>query len=612
MKEEPLSLRQAKKVLRQGVNFLTSRRWQRRLPDSIQTSLKELLHGLHQAIDQKDRDLANLLARRATTFYHIHCQARWLHRIWYNVESIGIALMAAFLIRQMAFELYEIPSGSMRPTLEEQDRLWVSKTTFGVNVPFLAKQLWFNPDSVQREDVVVFTSRNMNIPDQDTKYFGVFPGKKQYIKRVVGKPGDVLYFYGGHVYCVDASGVASVDGKSGFFIEHVPFIDFDRKRTQTLSSSGDWQVHILQMDQPVVSFTILRQGQLQGQVLTPQNIHVAGEPPFTAYSDMWGIKNYGMSLLLSKEELAAYLPGPAKQVAETDSYLVVRHHPSVEGAVMHQNRFGVNIPFLKEQVSVLPISTKVLNRIWEQMYTARFYVHNDHAYRYGSKLNEYSISLSRHIPDGCYEIQNGVAYRIGYLGVRTSLPEEHPLMHFEAAWVRLFYNMGMEWDTRFGYGKLTPSRYAYFNQEDFYLLGAPILSKEDCGQVQWVHNNAEIPFCDEGPPVTQEGEIDVDLIRRYGLLVPEGSYLVLGDNHAMSADSREFGFVPEGNLRGSPAFLFWPFGSRLGSVPQPHHSIWTLPNIAIWGTLVLLLSWMGTRWYYKKESFSKALKTLGK
>ena len=35
----------------------------------------------------------------------------------------------------------------------------------------------------------------MDIADSDYLYFFVFPGKKQYVKRLIGKPGDTLYFY---------------------------------------------------------------------------------------------------------------------------------------------------------------------------------------------------------------------------------------------------------------------------------------------------------------------------------------------------------------------------------------------------------------------------------
>ena len=54
--------------------------------------------------------------------------------------------------------------------------------------------------------IVIFSGQDMDISDVDTKYFLIFPGKKQFIKRLVGKPGDSLYFYGGLIYGIDKDG----------------------------------------------------------------------------------------------------------------------------------------------------------------------------------------------------------------------------------------------------------------------------------------------------------------------------------------------------------------------------------------------------------------------
>jgi len=50
------------------------------------------------------------------------------------------------------------------------------------------------------------------------------------------------------------------------------------------------------------------------------------------------------------------------------------------------------------------------------------------------------------------------------------------------------------------------------------------------------------------------------------VVVPEGQYLVLGDNRDFSFDSREWGFVPRNKIKGSPLFLYWSWDDY-------HHSI---------------------------------------
>jgi signal peptidase I len=87
-------------------------------------------------------------------------------------------------------------------------------------------------------------------------------------------------------------------------------------------------------------------------------------------------------------------------------------------------------------------------------------------------------------------------------------------------------------------------------------------------------------------------------MKSLGLKIPEKMYFVLGDNHAQSADSRVFGFVPEENLKGSPDIIFWPPGSRWGHLPQAASMLITLPRAIIWS-----LAWvLGIVWYrYKKK-----------
>jgi len=107
-----------------------------------------------------------------------------------------------------------------------------------------------------------------------------------------------------------------------------------------------------------------------------------------------------------------------------------------------------------------------------------------------------------------------------------------------------------------------------------------------------------IPFVDRVPPL-KDSSIDPDFIRRYGLKIPEDHYYVLGDNHAMSADSRRFGFVPEQNLRGVPDLLFWPWGSRWGKPLQADYPLLTASRLIVW--LIAGLSYIAYRIVQKRR-----------
>ena len=223
---------------------------------------------------------------------------------------------------------------------------------------------------------------------------------------------------------------------------------------------------------------------------------------------------------------------------------------------------------------------------------------NGRAFRLGfqSRDSYYSHFFPKlDIPDGTYEVQNGKGYRVLWGGITQELPANHPLYSRAPEHIQLLYNLGMEFLTHYEPGhssRLLPSRYAYFRNQELYLLGTPILTKEDPALILFLKREYEkqsistsvhpyIPFDYPGAPLTEEGKIDVSFIRKYGVTVPEKMYLALGDNHAMSADSRQFGFVPQDNLKGGVSFLFSPPGPRWGRLPQPLHSHLIFPNLFV-------------------------------
>jgi signal peptidase I len=92
-------------------------------------------------------------------------------------ESIGIAVAIALLLRAFVVEAFQIPSGSMIPTLEVGDHIFVAKFSYGLVVPFSNKKI-FEFHQPNRGDVIVF--KYPQDPSID------------YIKRVVGLPGETV------------------------------------------------------------------------------------------------------------------------------------------------------------------------------------------------------------------------------------------------------------------------------------------------------------------------------------------------------------------------------------------------------------------------------------
>lgn len=612
------SLRQSKTLLLQKVHLY--RKKKKKLTPSHQETLEKALRALEQAILEKDRTRADQLSIALENLCLVPLKKSFLEKSKDLTFALLFALSAAIVIRQMWFELYEIPSGSMRPTFKEKDRLIVSKTDLGINLPLTVKHLYLDPDLVKRNNIVIFSGEGMDIPDVDTMYFYLFPGKKQYVKRLIGKPGDTLYFYGGQIYGIDKQGndiSKELQDPKLCHIEHIPFIDFMRKVTlsRTPSMNGAPSLILYQMNEPIAKLSLSSHFQVKEEMLSLEGIHDKNAPAVTSYSDLWGIGNFAMTRLLTADQVRFLTTYELEENNTAPLYLEITHHPSLKTAKLIQDEAGKPWPVLGVETSLIPLNEEHLRRLFDALYTARFEVKNGFAFRYGADphFGGKNIFLPHlmQVPHGIYEFDAGKAYKIGWEGISTPLAKTDPLYHFDEQRIQMLYNIGMEWDTRYTpqnkQQRLKPARYAYFKNGDLYLMGAPILKKEDPLLQQFVkeelkkaQNSNYEPFIDAGAPLLNNGSLNTDFIRQYGLQIPENMYLVLGDNHAMSGDSREFGFVPSGNLRGGPSFIFWPPGPRIGAPTQLGYPWMTLPNLTIWTLAALSLG--GSYLYWRRKN----------
>lgn len=112
-------------------------------------------------------------------------------KLWDTIKTVVYAVLIALAIRTVAYEPFNIPSGSMKPTLLVGDYLFVSKFSYGYSRHSLPLSLPLIPGRIltsepERGDVAVF-----KLPTDN---------KTDYIKRIVGLPGDRIQMREGRLH----------------------------------------------------------------------------------------------------------------------------------------------------------------------------------------------------------------------------------------------------------------------------------------------------------------------------------------------------------------------------------------------------------------------------
>ncbi|MHC5112481.1 MAG: signal peptidase I [Planctomycetota bacterium] len=113
---------------------------------------------------------------------NLRAWADFLFREW--VRPIAIIVIIACSFRSAIADWNDVPTGSMKPTILEGDRILVNKLAYDLKIPFTSHRLidWGTP---ARGEIIVFFS-----PDSSVRM----------VKRVVGVPGDEIAMYENRLY----------------------------------------------------------------------------------------------------------------------------------------------------------------------------------------------------------------------------------------------------------------------------------------------------------------------------------------------------------------------------------------------------------------------------
>ena len=166
---------EAKQLVGETKRILKKKRY--RIPESVASTLGAAVAEVEEA--RKTGDLGRL--RQASSDLdgkldeHVAFARKSATRQY--AESIGLALGVALLLRAFVVEAFQIPTGSMIPTLEVGDHIFVSKFSYAIGLPFTNFKL-AELGKPKRGDIVVFKYP----PDQSMDF----------IKRVVGLPGETI------------------------------------------------------------------------------------------------------------------------------------------------------------------------------------------------------------------------------------------------------------------------------------------------------------------------------------------------------------------------------------------------------------------------------------
>jgi signal peptidase I len=117
---------------------------------------------------------------------------RWKQTLWNEwLKPILVVMTIILPFRSAIADWYEVPSGSMKPTIVEGDRIFVDKLAYDLKLPFTTVHLahWADPE---RGDIVVFYA-----PDDGMRL----------VKRVIGVPGDRIELRADALY---VNGVAAI------------------------------------------------------------------------------------------------------------------------------------------------------------------------------------------------------------------------------------------------------------------------------------------------------------------------------------------------------------------------------------------------------------------
>jgi len=149
-------------------------------------------------------------------------------------KSFFPVILAVFMLRSFLVEPFKIPSGSMIPTLQVGDFILVNKFTFGIRLPILNQKI-IQINDPKRGEVMVF-----HYPENPSV---------DYIKRVVGVPGDIIIYRDKKLWVNGAEQIQQHEAEYNYVESGLNFVHTER---YTENLSGHLHPILLNPEMPSV------------------------------------------------------------------------------------------------------------------------------------------------------------------------------------------------------------------------------------------------------------------------------------------------------------------------------------------------------------------------
>jgi signal peptidase I len=99
-----------------------------------------------------------------------------MNKLWIENKSLIVFITLMLVFRSAVADWNDVPTGSMKPTIVEGDRILINKLAYDINMPFTQQSLIKLADP-KVNDIIIFESE---------------AAEKRLVKRVIGLPGDIV------------------------------------------------------------------------------------------------------------------------------------------------------------------------------------------------------------------------------------------------------------------------------------------------------------------------------------------------------------------------------------------------------------------------------------